>query len=76
MNFFRKRFREASTYGGFAGIVAGLGLLLKVDEAPAIADAVAQGGQAIVTGQTGLGVGAIVAGILGALLADRDDRQG
>ena len=74
MSFFKKRAREGSTYGGLAGLIGGLGLLFNVNEAPAIADAVAQGGSAIVSGQAALGVGAIVAGILAALFPDRDDR--
>jgi len=50
MNWFQKRMGEASTYGGLGMLIAGLGQLAKINEAPAVVDAVSQVGHAVAAG--------------------------
>ena len=66
------RFTEASTYPGLAAVVLGLGEILKVKEAPEVADAVTGMGEAVAaTGSPVIGLGILVAGLLGVFLPER-----
>ena len=72
MSYFLKRLSEGSTWGGLAALSLGLGQVFKIDEAPAIADALGSAGQLAVNGDL---VGAGVAGVFGvvaALIRDKD----
>lgn len=39
MEWWKERLSEPSTYGGLAAVVAGVGTLAKINEAPAVSDA-------------------------------------
>ncbi|MBC7135094.1 MAG: hypothetical protein H5U25_05555 [Oceanibaculum nanhaiense] len=70
MNYFLKRLREPSTYAGLAAIVGGAGGLAKIDEAPAIADALVSGAP-IIAADPLIGGLMVLAGLLATLLKDR-----
>lgn len=65
------RGKEPSSYAGLAAIIAGIGLLGDIHEAPQIAATVEQAGAAITGGNFALGVGALVAGLAGIFLPER-----
>lgn len=66
------RAKEPSSYAALAAIVGGVGYLFHINEAPAVADAVGQAGQAVASsGSPYIGIGAIVAGFLGVILPER-----
>lgn len=71
MDWLLKRLSEPSTWGGLAAVTIGAGQLAKVNEAPAIADAVGQAGQAFVAGDTIGGAAALVFGLVAAFRKDR-----
>ena len=71
MDWFLKRIREPSTWGGLAAVTIGAGQLAKVNEAPAVAEAVGQAGQAFVNGDTLGGAAALVFGLVAAFTKDR-----
>lgn len=50
MNWIKERLSEASTYAGLSGLVTAVGILAKVNEAPAIADAVTNAAPALTAG--------------------------
>ncbi|WP_341894315.1 hypothetical protein [Ferrovibrio terrae] len=50
MDWLKKRIGERTTWVGLASIIAGVGQIAKVSEAPAVADAVANVGVAVSTG--------------------------
>jgi len=50
MDWIKDRMREASTYAGLATLTLAVGQLAKVNEAPAIADAVSNAAPALTAG--------------------------
>jgi len=67
------RWKEPSTYAGIAAIIGGAGVLGKVNEAPAIADAVNTAAIPLAQGNWQVGLGMIVAGILSVLLKEKSN---
>lgn len=77
MNWLLKRLSEPSTYAGLAGVIVGAGQLGKINEAPAVADAVAAGGQAVAAGAPAwMAAAAVVTGLLAAFLKEKGGRNG
>ncbi len=73
MDWFKKRSSEASTYGGLAMMIFGLGQAFKINEAPAIAEAVGNAGAAVAGGSPWwLAAGIAALGALGVLKSDGD----
>lgn len=66
MNWFSDRLREPSTYAGLAAVVSGLGVLGKVNEAPAIVDAIGIASAPLSQGQWIVGLGTLFAGLMAA----------
>ena len=75
MNWFSKRGKEASTWGGLGMILYGLGEVFKISEAPAVAEAVAQGGQAMASGTPWEALIPIGAGAIMTIMKDKNDTQ-
>lgn len=74
MQYFFKRLREPSTWLGLAALISGGGQLAKVNEAPAIADAVAGVGQAVAGGADLVTAGTLaVGGLVAAFMRERGD---
>jgi len=74
MNFFFKRLREGSTWGGLGLITYGLGNIFQIDQAPAIAQAVGQTGEAVVsTGDWKTGILTLITGVAAAFIVDKPD---
>ena len=74
MQYFFKRLREPSTWLGLAALIAGGGQLAKINEASAVADAVAGAGQAVASGADPLTAGALaVGGLVAAIMRERGD---
>lgn len=74
MNWFLKRLREPSTYLGLAAVTTGVGQLGKVNEAPAVADALMGAGQAVAGGVDPVTAGFIaLAGVLGVFLKEKGE---
>jgi len=71
MNWLRKRSSEASSYGGLAMTVFGLGQLFKINEAPAIAEAIGTVGTSILSGTPWwMAAGMAVLGAIGVIKSD------
>jgi len=70
-NKFKDRFKEPSTYAALSSIILGLGVLTKVNEAPAVADAVAQSGAAFTQGEYIAGGAFLFSALAGIFLRER-----
>lgn len=73
MDWLKKRAAEPSTYGGLAALTLGLGQLLKINEAPLIADSIGQAAPSLTSGDYATGGAMIFFGLLGAFLGERKD---
>lgn len=65
------RWKEPSTYAGIAAIIGGAGVIGKVNEAPAIADAISGASLPLAQGNWQVGIGMILAGILSVFLKEK-----
>lgn len=70
MDWLKKRLSEGSTYAGLGLAVAGIGQLAKVNEAPAIAEAITTAGPAAAAGDW-VSAAMIIAGSLAMLLKEK-----
>lgn len=72
MHKIMERLREPSSYAGLGLLTLGLGELFKVNEAPAIADAINAAGQAVATtGDPLTAAVALAGGILSLIMGER-----
>lgn len=75
MDWFLKRLREPTTYMGLGAAVAGVSQALKIEEGPAVADALAGAGQAMASGHDAVTVIALTfGGVLSAILRERAEK--
>lgn len=75
MNWLWKRLREPTTWLGLGAAQLGIGQALKIDEAPAIADALTGVGQAVAGGVDPISAGILgIAGIVAALMKEKGNR--
>jgi hypothetical protein len=70
----KDRLREPSTYAGLAGVITSVGVLGKINEAPAIADTVANAGHAIAQGDYATAIGAGLFGLLSIFMREKGGR--
>ena len=63
MDFLKKRFSEGSSYAGLAAVAYGLGEFFKVNEAPAVVEAISEAGAAAAGGGWLAGLIALAGGI-------------
>lgn len=63
---------QSSSYAGLAGIIGGLGMIFDINEAAPLAEAVAQGGIHVASGNLVFGLGTILAG---AIAVFRDEKK-
>ncbi|WP_375595847.1 hypothetical protein ABWI00_06010 [Algihabitans albus] len=75
-NWFKDRLKEPTTYAGLGMAIYGVGQAFDIREAPAVAEAVGQGG-AIVGGGGDLITAGVVTlgGVLAAILGERGQRR-
>ncbi len=71
MNWLKDRMGEPSTYAGLAAILAGVGQLADINEAPAIADAITNAAPLALSGNWVGAVGALLMGSLAVFMRDR-----
>ena len=71
MNWFSRRGKEASTWGGLSLAAVALGQSFKINEAPAVADTVGMVGQAVMGGAPWWQ--AVLMGAGGLLMAFKSD---
>jgi hypothetical protein len=75
MNWFLKRLREPSTWGGVAMLTLAAGQLGKINEAPAVAGVLESVGQSVAGGADPVTAGVLlVGGLFSALLGERGSR--
>lgn len=74
MNWLLQRLKEPTTYLGLSASIYGVGMLGKIDEAPALADAVSTAAPALAAGDYVTGIALIVGGALGAFLKEKGGR--
>ncbi|GER08814.1 hypothetical protein GCM10007972_27730 [Iodidimonas muriae] len=74
MKFFKRRFREPSTWAGIAAILSGVGLATGQSGGTldATADLIGQSTQAAMSGGWEMGVTAGVTGLLAMILGERE----
>lgn len=70
-NWLKKRMNEPTTYMGLALVLNGVGTLGKIDEAPAIADAIVNAAGPLSSGDYGTAVSLILGGLLGVLMREK-----
>jgi len=74
-DFLKKRFSEPSTFAGLAMAILGAGQVAKIDEAPAVADAISGAGQAIASGMDPMTAGIItLAGLASIFMGEKGDK--
>ncbi|MCW5728158.1 hypothetical protein [Parvibaculum sp.] len=74
MDWLKARLKEPTTYLGLSAVIYGGGTLAKVNEAPAIADAVANAAPALSTGDYATGITLLLGGLLGAFMREKGGR--
>ncbi|MBX3495664.1 MAG: hypothetical protein KF769_05415 [Parvibaculum sp.] len=74
MDWLKKRLAEPTTYLGLSASIYGVGMLGKVNEAPAVADAISTAAPALAAGDYVTGIALIVGGALGAFLKEKGGR--
>lgn len=70
-DWLKKRLEEPSSYAGLALMTMGIGDILKVKEAPAIADAVQSAGQAVTGGDWQQGAMIFAFGLFSAFMGEK-----
>lgn len=74
MEWLLKRLREPTTYLGLAALTTGAGQLGKINEAPAVADALMGAGQAVAGGVDPMTAALMsIAGVLGVFMREKGD---
>jgi len=73
-DWLKKRLAEPSTAVGLTVAIAGVGQLAKIDEAPAIAEAVGAAAQVAGAGDYTGGAVLLIGGLLGAFLGEKGKR--
>ncbi len=74
MEWFLKRLREPTTYLGLAALTTGAGQLGKINEAPAVADALMGAGQAVAAGLDPLSAAMLaLAGVAGVFMKEKGE---
>jgi len=73
-DWLKDRAREPSTYLGTALLISGAGQLAKINEAPAIADAVTNAAPALSSGDWATGLSVILMSVLGIFLKEKGGR--
>lgn len=71
LKWIKKRLAEKSTYIGLATTVMGVGQLIKIDDATAIADAIHSAAEPLSTGDYATGLGVLGMGILGMIMHEK-----
>lgn len=71
MNWVKERARERSTYEGLGAVIAGLGLIFKINEAPVVADAVSAAADVAVSGDLMTAGGLFFLGLLRILKQEK-----
>ncbi|MFN3933628.1 MAG: hypothetical protein ACK4KX_03225 [Parvibaculum sp.] len=74
MNFLKDRAKEPTTYLGISALIYGAGTLAKVNEAPAVADAVANAAPALAAGDWITGLALLLSGALGIFMKEKGGR--
>lgn len=74
MNWLKDRAKEPTTYLGTALVISGVGHLAKINEAPAVADAISNAAPALAAGDWASGLGLVLMGILGAFMREKGGR--
>lgn len=74
MDWLKHRAKEPSTYVGLAAVVTGVGQLAKINEAPAIADAVTNAAPSLAAGDWTTGLMVVLAGLAGVFLREKGGR--
>lgn len=70
-NWIKKRADEPTTYLGLSALVAGLGMLFKINEAPMIAETLSQSAQTLAQGDFVTPAALLIGGILGMIKAEK-----
>ena len=65
-----KLLKEPSTYAGFAAVIAGIGQIAQINEAPAIADAINNAAQPIIN-QDWIGAAMVFLGSIAIFLKEK-----
>lgn len=68
------RAKEPTTYLGVAAVITGAGQLAKINEAPAIADAVVTAAPALAVGDWATGLVLLLGGLFGAFMREKGSR--
>ncbi|PKQ07301.1 MAG: hypothetical protein CVT72_03730 [Alphaproteobacteria bacterium HGW-Alphaproteobacteria-11] len=71
MNWLKDRAKEPTTYVGLSAAIYGLGTLAKVNEAPAVADAVSTAAPALAAGDWATGLLLLIGGALAAVMKEK-----
>lgn len=74
MSWLKDRAKEPTTYLGLSALIYGAGTLAKVNEAPAVADAVTTAAPALAAGDWATGLVLLIGGLFGAFMKEKGGR--
>lgn len=74
MEWLKARAKEPTTYLGLSALIYGGGQLAKINEAPAIADAVASAAPALSSGDWTTGLVSVLLAVLGVFMKEKGSR--
>lgn len=74
MDWLKSRAKEPTTYLGLSALIYGGGTLAKINEAPAIADAVATAAPALSSGDYATGIAGVLLAVLGIFMKEKGGR--
>lgn len=74
MSWLKDRAKEPTTYLGLSALIYGAGTLAKVNEAPAVADAVATAAPSLAAGDWATGLVLLLGGVFGIFMKEKGSR--
>ncbi len=75
IDWLKKRFQEPSTYMGLSLVISGAGVLGRIDEADAVAGALAQAGNDLAAGNWQIALPLLIGGIFGAFMGEKGGKN-
>ena len=71
----KKRLREPTTILGLGALISGLGMIFKIDEAPAIADAVSNTAEPLANGDYATAATFVISGLFGIFMSEKGEKK-
>lgn len=67
----KDRLKEPTTFIGLGAIIYGLGEIFKINEAPAISEAITQAAEPLASGDYTSAIGLLLGGVMGVFMSEK-----